>query len=206
MSKILLINGSPRKMGLTNALLTVFMNKIIELNEGDKHIQVDIIHLSNFKVEHCNGCDICLKKPNTCPLSEKDDMLNLEARMKSADAIIIGSPSYFGNISGLVKVLFDRSRPMKMQKYQLKDKIFSFVSASGLPNGGNNWVHDALIHWALIHGLVVISALGHPVIMGNFPGDTLQMESLKEFRKISEPGEISVTVIKELAKRVFGML
>ena len=205
--KILLINGSPRKNGLTNALLTAVKKKIDELKESTKkEIDSEILQLSDYKIDHCTGCDACLRRPNTCPLSEKDDMLKIENAMKSADAIIIGSPTYFGDMSGLVKVIIDRSRPMKMQGYQIKDKLFSGVSAAGLQNGGNNWVADSLIHFALIHGMIVVGGLGHPVLESNMANETLQMLGLKEFRKINEPGEIAIKTSANLGERIFNLL
>lgn len=204
--KILLINGSPRKNGLTNSLLVEFKNKIEELNKTNDKIALEFIHLSDFKIEHCNGCDSCLKTPNLCPLSEKDDMLKLENSLKSSDAIIIGSPSYFANVTALVKDIIDRSRPMKMQKYQLKDKLFSCITTTGLKDGGSNNVFDCLSHWALIQGMIVIGALGHPVLMNNLPSESLQMQGLKEFRKPSEPGELAKNLVANLAERVYTLL
>lgn len=204
--KVLLINGSPRKNGLTNSLLTEFKNKIEELNKTNDKISLDFIQLSDFKIEHCIGCDVCLKAPNTCPLSEKDDMLKLEDKMKSSDAIIVGSPSYFANVTALVKDIIDRSRPMKMQKYQLKDKLFSCIISTGLKDGGSSYVFDCLSHWALIQGMIIFGALGHPVLMNNLPSESLQMQGLKEFRKPSEPGELSKTLVWNLAERVYTLL
>ncbi|MCP4760712.1 MAG: flavodoxin family protein [archaeon] len=205
--KIVLVNGSPRKNGLTNALITQFKTKIEDLNQsGDKSVDCDILQLSNFTIEHCNGCDSCLKKPNICPLSEKDDMPKIEEILKNADAIIVGAPSYFANIPGIMKDLIDRSRAMKMARYQLQNKYFSTMVATGLKDGGGNWVVDTLIHWALIQGMIVVGALGHPVLANNIPSESLQMQGLKEFRKPSESGEIANLVSSNLAERVWNLL
>jgi multimeric flavodoxin WrbA len=204
--KILLINGSPRKNGLTNALLMEFKNKIAELNKTNDKVTIDLIHLSDFKIEHCTGCDTCLRAPNTCPFSEKDDMLKIENALKSSDVIIVGSPAYFANVTALVKDIIDRSRPMKMQKYQLKDKIFSAVVAAGLKDGGSNFVFDCLFHWALIQGMIVVGSLGHPVLMNNLPSESLQMQGAKEFRKPTEPGDLAKTLVGNLAERIFNLL
>jgi len=211
MKSILAINGSPRKNGLTASLLRVFQDKIENLNtnlkEGDTNsISCNILHLNEFTINHCSGCDACLRKPNTCPLSENDDMLKLEEAMKNADAIIIGSPSYFNSPPGIVKDLIDRSRPMKMAKYQLKDKIFSSIGSAGLKGGGIVPVHSSLMRFALIQGMIVVASLGHPLLHANFPGEILQKEGLADFRKPTEIGDISTANTQALAKRVYDLL
>ncbi|MHA1729826.1 MAG: flavodoxin family protein [Promethearchaeota archaeon] len=206
-NKILAIIGSPRKSGLIATQIAQFESKIKELNQsGDKNVDIEVLRLSDYKIEHCNGCDSCLRKPYECPLSEKDDMLKVENAMKSADAIVIGAPSYFAAMPGIVKDLVDRSRPMKMARYQLKDKYLSVITASGLVGGGSNWVADGLIHWALIQGMIIVGALGHPVLEGNLPSETLQMQGLKKFRNPSEIGEISKKVSENLAERIWDLL
>ncbi|MHA1897040.1 MAG: flavodoxin family protein [Promethearchaeota archaeon] len=210
-----MIQSSPRKNGLTASLCQIFLNKIKALNEtnnsesqGEGGVEAELIHLYDYNLENCTGCDVCLRKPNTCPLSEHgdDDMLKLEELMKGSSAIIIGAPSYFGNVPALLKTLIDRSRAMKMQKYQLKDKLFSMITVSGLADGGSNWVQDALIRFALIQGMIVVAALGHPVIMANLPTETLQKEGIREFRKPNEPGEKAKTLVENLADRIFTLL
>ena len=204
--KILLINGSPRKSGLIGSMIAQFKSKISELNQAEGNVEIELLQLSDYKVEHCNGCDACLRKPYSCPLSENDDMPKIEEVMKSASAIIIGAPSYFADMPGIVKDLIDRSRPMKMARYQLKDKFLSTITASGLKDGGSSWVADSLIHWGLIQGMIVVGALGHPVLEGNLPSESLQMNGLKEFRKPSEIGEISQKTSSNLAERLWNLV
>ncbi len=209
MQKILLINGSPRKKGLTASLLSAFSTHIEALNEErdeDAHIQCTTLNLSEYAISHCTGCDACLRKPYECPLSENDDMGKIEKSMKDSAAIIMGAPSYFGAPPGIIKDLIDRSRPMKMNKYQLKDKLFSVLGTSGLKGGGANYVQDVLIHFGLIQGMIVVGSLGHPVLNANLPSETLQKEALTDFRKPSEPGKLARKNTKSLAERIYSFL
>ncbi|MHA1339424.1 MAG: flavodoxin family protein [Promethearchaeota archaeon] len=205
--KILLLNSSPRKNGMTNSLLEIFKNKIENLNKSsEQKVLATIIQLSDFTIQHCNGCDSCLRKPYECPLSNKDDMKKLEEILIDSDAIIVGSPSYFANVPGIMKDVIDRSRPMKMAKYKLKNKLFSIITVSGLREGGNNFVVDTLIHWALIQGMIVIASLGHPVLMNNLPSESLQKGGLKEFRDKNEPSDLAKILVENLAERFFKIL
>ncbi len=209
--KILLINGSPRKTGLTNSLLEIFSQKIQNLNtehndEKNFTISTEILHLRDSNIQHCIACDKCLRKPYTCPLSEEDDMQNINPKLLESDAIIIASPSYFANVTGFVKDLIDRTRPLKMNKYQLKNKYFSTITTSGLRAGGLNTVQNSLIQYALIQGMIVIGALGHPVLMANLPTESGQKMNLTDFRKPNDVSEVAMKNIEALAQRFWEIL
>lgn len=210
--KILIINGSPRKNGLTNSVIDAFTDKIMELNNSDHakkgtfSINTEKMHISDYEIKPCTGCDTCLRKPYQCSLSERDDMLNIDEKLRKADAIIFASPSYFANITGQLKILLDRTRPLKMNKYQLKNKIFTPIVTSGLRAGGLNTVQDVLIQYALIQGMMIVGALGHPVLMANLPTESSQKLELTAFRNPTDLSEVSKTNIDALAERYWELL
>lgn len=210
--KIIIVNGSPRKQALTYNLIQLFCEKIKELrnapsNEETEMIVVtEIIQISDYQIQPCTGCDSCLRKPYQCPLSKSDDMLKIENKLKEADAIILATPSYFANMTGQMKILLDRTRPLKMNKYQLKNKFFTPIITSGLRAGGINSVQDVLIQYALIQGMIVVGALGHPVLMANLPTESSQKLELTSFRKHTEISEVSKTNINALAERYWEIL
>ncbi|MHA1610523.1 MAG: flavodoxin family protein [Promethearchaeota archaeon] len=208
---ILLINGSPRKKGLTNSMCQIFAEKIGNLNLQESEakktdIVIEQIALGDFQIVHCNACDVCLRKPHVCPLNSNDDMDAVAKKMRDADAIIIASPSYFSNVTGLVKDLIDRSRPLKMAKYELKNKYFAPIVTAGLRAGGLNAVQNSLIQYALIQGMIVIGALGHPVLMSNFPTETGQKLDLKDFRKVEDISSLAQANCEALAERFWNIL
>jgi multimeric flavodoxin WrbA len=133
-------------------------------------------------------------------------MGKIEAKLKESDAIIMGAPSYFGSIPAIIKDIIDRSRPMKMAGYQIKDKIFSAYATAGLQGGGVNAVQDDLIHFALIQGMMVVGGLGHPVLIPNLVSETLQMQEVKAFRKPTEIGDVAKNSIESLAERIYLLL
>ncbi|MCX6814938.1 MAG: flavodoxin family protein [Candidatus Aenigmarchaeota archaeon] len=106
--KALGIVGSPVK-GNTENLVREMVKK---LGGGD------IILLREKKILHCDGCLKC-DKEGSCSL--KDDMQEVYRKMESADVIVFGSPSYYDNVSGMMKMLIDRSVPYYMNK-KLKGK------------------------------------------------------------------------------------
>ena len=95
--KILYISGSPRKNSNTDYLL-----KITQSITGGEFIK-----LSNYKIEPCRSCRIC-QKISKCVIN--DDMCNvIIPKLIEADAIIIGSPVYFNNVSAQTKAFMDRT-------------------------------------------------------------------------------------------------
>lgn len=99
--KVMLINGSPRKNGATGTVL----RKMGEMLLLHKDVEIDFIHLVDLKMDYCKGCEVCYKT-GKCMI--KDDAEALALRMRNVDAVIVGSPTYAGNVSGLMKTFIDR--------------------------------------------------------------------------------------------------
>ncbi len=195
-AKILGIVGSPRKKGATAVMIDAALAAAKEAGA-----EVERMDLVDYNVKMCTGCDACLKPPNECPQSKDDDYLKIEQKVLGANAIILAAPSYFHGVPALTKNFIDRSRPMKMARHKLQDKIFAAISASGLRQSGGEKVGDQLNAFALTQGMLVVANVGHPVIEMNTPIATLQGEEMKVFRK---PGEdqLANAVAKDLGKRV----
>jgi len=98
--KILGIVGSKRKHGNTSILVQKAMEAARE--EG---IETEVIFLSDYTIAGCTGCEGC---ENTYKCVINDDMQKIYPRLLEADAIILGSPTYFYNVSADVKAFIDR--------------------------------------------------------------------------------------------------
>ena len=98
--KIVIINGSPRKSGVTN---TIHKNikKELENNGAD----VVLVNLCDIKMQHCMGCMSCFKCGH-CHLN--DDVDRISREIESADGLVLGTPTYVSNVSGLMKDFIDR--------------------------------------------------------------------------------------------------
>jgi len=98
--KIVAIVGSPRKKGNTSTLLA-------EVCKGTQEMgfETEMIYLSDYSFKDCIGCEGCTK---TGKCVVKDDMQTIYEKINSSDALIIGSPTYFYNVSGLMKCFLDR--------------------------------------------------------------------------------------------------
>lgn len=97
--KILAISGSPRKKNTYSMIKTV-----LDFTEGD----CETIILTEKNILPCNDCRNC-HKSNSCVL--EDDMNKIYRKLKSADVILLASPTYFHNVSGPMKNFMDRCLP-----------------------------------------------------------------------------------------------
>ena len=101
--KVVAFNGSPRTNGNTAQSLQMVLKELEK--EG---IETELIQLGGHKVFGCLACGKCYeRRDNTCARQD-DEMNNFIAKMNQADGILIGSPTYFSNVSTEVKALIDR--------------------------------------------------------------------------------------------------
>lgn len=100
--KVLAINSSPRKKNTSKALSILLKNIKAEKE------QIDLI---DYNIGMSMGDDVKIE----------DDVHKLHDKMRNADVIIFGSPSYFNNVTGLMKNFIDRSNNFWKTK-ELKGK------------------------------------------------------------------------------------
>jgi multimeric flavodoxin WrbA len=99
--KILAINGSPRTLRSTTRQL---VQHVLD-GAGEAGAETEIIDLCDLRITPCTACEGCLFN-GICVY--EDDMPLLVERMKDADGIIFASPVYIDNVSGQMKIFFDR--------------------------------------------------------------------------------------------------
>ena len=98
---ILFLNASPRKDSYTAAAMRVIAEHI-----GNDHV-VEWVDVNALKLRPCVSCLKC--RPNRECILPLDDGHRIAAKIRRVDALVIGSPTYFGNITGPLKTLIDRS-------------------------------------------------------------------------------------------------
>jgi multimeric flavodoxin WrbA len=102
---ILAINGSPRKNRNTATLL----NKALE-GAASQGATTELIHLYDLNYKGCISCFSCKltggKSYGKC--AYQDDLSPVLEKISNADAVILGSPLYFGNVTGEMKSLMER--------------------------------------------------------------------------------------------------
>src|SRR5208283_5603573 len=103
--KIIAFNGSPRKKWNTATLL----QKALE-GAASQGAKTELIHLYDLNYKGCISCFACKtidgKSYGNCAV--QDDLAPIFSRIEQADAILMGSPIYWGDISGEMKSLLER--------------------------------------------------------------------------------------------------
>lgn len=98
--KVLGIVGSERKNGNTDILIQNTLKGVSSCG-----IEVETIYLSQCNFVACNGCEGC-KDSFRCV--KKDDMQSIYDKLEQADGIVLGSPTYFYNLSSITKAFIER--------------------------------------------------------------------------------------------------
>jgi multimeric flavodoxin WrbA len=101
---IFAINGSPRKNWNTDILL----RKVLEGAAG-QNADTELIELYDLEFKGCTSCFFCKRKDRehgTCGM--KDDLTPILDRLKTADAVVLGSPIYFMNITSAMTAFLER--------------------------------------------------------------------------------------------------
>ena len=101
--KVLMINGSPRQKGNTSIALAEIAKQLEKLG-----IESEIVWIGNKPIRGCIACNTCKDNPGACVFD--DDVCNgISAKMNSSDALIVGSPVYWGQPNGAVLSIIQRA-------------------------------------------------------------------------------------------------
>ncbi len=100
--EISIVNGSPRTQGATGTILRETA-AYLTTRYGASITYYD---LSKLSIEYCRGCESCYKTGKCC--IRTDDFEEVSARIKGADGLIIGSPTYASNVSAYLKNFIER--------------------------------------------------------------------------------------------------
>lgn len=106
--RVLALVGSHRKNGNTSQIVSLMeesLNKIAALH--NEPMEIETLYLGHMDLRPCLGCRVCFDKGEAqCP--QRDDLLEIKAKIKTADGIILASPVYVNDVSGLTKNFIDR--------------------------------------------------------------------------------------------------
>jgi multimeric flavodoxin WrbA len=106
--KITVINGSPRKKWNTSQVLNQFMDG---MRSTDSSLEIKEIHVYDYNYTGCRSCFACQMKrfegqPKECRIT--DDIHNLLVEARQSNAIVLGSPIYYLDVTAQVKAFLER--------------------------------------------------------------------------------------------------
>ncbi|TXT58643.1 MAG: Iron-sulfur flavoprotein [Promethearchaeota archaeon] len=188
--KVVLFNGSARKKGNTAYCLNLVMEELQK--EG---IDCDYVWLGDDILQGCTACGACAEnKDGTCILAN-DNMNEYIEKMINADGIILGSPTYFADVSANMKALVERAGYVcRASGDLLKRKVGASVVA--VRRGGGAHVFSSLNYFFLIAQMIVVGSsywnLGYGQAAGEVKEDE---EGIQTFKTL---GENFAYVVKKL--------
>ena len=147
--KVVAFNGSARKKGNTEALI----RRVFEELEREG-IQTELVQLSGKKLKGCIACMKCFEnKDRHCAVNDDDMNLCIE-KMIDADGIILGSPTYFADVSTEMKALIDRAGMVAIANdYMFKRKPGAAVVA--VRRAGSIHAFDTMNHFFTIGQMII---------------------------------------------------
>jgi len=164
--KILGICGSLREESNTNKLV----KKVVE-SSGCEH---ELIYLAGKEIKPCTGCAHCMMNDGECAI--KDDMQPIYEKILNADALVVGSPTYFLDVSGAAKCFIDRNMALYYRgigpdaeievlgKRPLSGK--PAVSITTVAGGGHERTKETLkMFLDYCHKMKIVAELAEPIGM-----------------------------------------
>jgi len=178
--KVIGISGSPRKDGNTELLVREALKPFYE-----KGWEVTEFFLSSKTINPCMGCETCIGT-GTCAI-EGDDMELFLNELEDCNALIIGSPVYYRNVTAQLKALFDRSFVFNSRKL-LAGKPGGAIAVGRGEGGGQSLVLSIIHNYYLSSGaLCVPCEINGLSARADKPGDILKQENrLRQARILGE--------------------
>jgi multimeric flavodoxin WrbA len=163
--KVVAFNGSARKDGNT----AILIRRVLGVLEAEG-IETELIQLAGEQIHGCTACGTCLKIQNKqCKIGNDNVNLYIE-KMAAADAIILGSPTYFSMMTSDMKALIDRAGYVGRANGDIfKRKLGAAVVA--VRRAGGISTFDAINHFFLISQMIVPGSSYWNVGIGLAKGD-----------------------------------
>jgi len=179
--KVVAFNGSPRKGGNTELLLKRVCERL------EKHnIETELVQLGGHTIHGCMACFKCFEIRNRQCIMKKDPVNEYIEKMVEADGILLGSPTYFADVSAEMKALIDRAGLVSLANgHLLKCKVGAAVMA--VRRAGAIHVFDSINHFFTISQMIIPGSSYWNTGFGQVPGETLQdAEGLQTMDNLAE--------------------
>lgn len=99
--KVIGINSSPRKKANTQTIVEAVLT-----GAGEKGAETRLVNLREMNINGCIGCEGCKNHLGKCV--QKDDLTPLLQEMAACDAVVMGTPVYWYQVTAQFKMLVDR--------------------------------------------------------------------------------------------------
>ena len=182
--KVIAINGSARPNGNTHLALET-MGKIFQKHK----VEFEIIDLATKTLNPCKACGGCKGKKKCV---QNDDINAIYEKLLTADGIILGSPTYFSNMSSRMAMFIERTGYIARSNNQaLKGKVGAAVAVAR--RQGANFVYAAMNYYFGIAEMPIATSTYWNILVG------------REIGEIEKDAE-GMKTIQDLAENMSGLL
>lgn len=178
--KVVAFNGSPRQEGNTAQALKIVLDELAA--EG---IETEFVQLGGTKVFGCLACQKCIENQDNRCARQDDRMNDFIAKMMEADGIIIGSPTYFSNVSSEVAALISRCGFVNGANggNMLRHKVGAAVVS--VRRAGSNFVYSAINFFFGKAEMIIPGSSYWNMTLARDPGDILKdREGIETFQTL----------------------
>lgn len=175
--KVIAFNGSARQNGNTSILIRHVLEPLAQAG-----MATEVVALAGARLRGCTACMQCFATRDGRCAVEDDGLNDGIAKMLAADAIVLGSPTYFADVSAEMKALIDRAGMVaKANGDMLRRKVGAAVVA--VRRAGAIHAFDSINHFFLISQMVVPGSsywnVGIGLDKGDVSSDTEGLETMK---------------------------
>jgi multimeric flavodoxin WrbA len=165
--RVVAFNGSARKDGNTAILLNLVLDEIKKEGVG-----TELVQLSGKPIQGCIACYKCFKsKDGKCAVNT-DFANDCIAKMHEADGILLGSPTYFANVTASIKALIERSGMVARANGDMfKHKVGAGVVVAR--RAGAIHVFSSINYFFLIGQMIIPGSSYWNVASGREPGEVM---------------------------------
>jgi len=190
--KVIAFNGSARKDGNTAILLNYVLGEL--QNEG---IETELFQLAGKEIRGCMACYKCFKNKDGRCVVDNDILNECVEKMFEADGILLGSPTYFSDVTAEMKALIDRSGFVaRANGDALKHKAGAAIIA--VRRAGSIHAFDTINHFFLINQLIVPGSSYWNIGFGREKGEVEKDE--EGIRTVKTLGQNMAWLLKKIRK------
>lgn len=127
--QVLGISGTPVKDGNCDKLVQASLQAAEEI-EG---VETEFITLAGKEIAMCQHCQYCIENSTDCKI--KDDAQPILEKIKQADGVIIGAPTWLRTVAPPILILLSRARSIMFRTHEFRNKVAGAITVSWFGRG-----------------------------------------------------------------------
>ena len=164
------INGSPRTGGNTELLLKEVLDEL-----QTSGWETELVKVGGTAIRGCIACQMCFENKDGQCAVKSDNFNDIFTKMLKADAMILGSPTYFAAVSADLKALIERAGYVAYaNNHAFSGKLGAAVVAAR--RGGATHAYDTINHMFQMSRMILPGSTYWNMGFGLAKGDVLEDE------------------------------